>query len=643
MERTAADTRELAVGDFRLDLVRRRMLDARGQAVELSPRLFDALLYFVEHRGELLDRDRLMSALWPGLVVEENNLDKAVSALRKALGDDGEDKRYLVTVPRRGFRFVAEVRPVSLGAQAAEPGGADATLPVAAQPLPRRRRALAAGAAAAAAVGTGLWVWQRPSGGDDPARVDASAATTLAVLPFRPLADGARDEVLELGMADSLIARLSTARGVIVRPIGAVRRYAAADTDALRAARELGVAWVLEGTVQQQGQRARVTARLLEVGSGTAAWSGSFDETFDHVFDVQEAISRRVAEVVVPRLTQRRGDELAGSGTRRIDAYRLYLQARYHTHAYTPDSFRSAIALYQQAIDADPRYVYAHVGLADVLRRNQIMSNTPPRETFDAVRASAQRAAEIDPESGDALAMLGWVAFWYDWDWPRAEQTMQRALELNPSSVEAHTGLAHLLMTKRRPAQALSMFSRAREIDPLSPLHNTLEGGMLVMSGRQEEGIARIERAIGIAPDFYIARLFMGNVLVNDGLVDAGLASLRQAVEFSRGGAWASGMLGHALAQAQRVEQAKTVLRELQVRSARGFLSPASIAAVHAGLGDADAALDALEQAYTARDIRLVFLPVDHRWSPLRGGARFEALARRMGLDSAPPATKLVF
>jgi len=212
--------------------------------------------------------------------------------------------------------------------------------PLSQEPTWRRRAWLAGGAAAtAAAVGVALWGW-RPRADDPPAE-----PTTLAVLPFRPLADAARDEVLELGMADSLITRLSATRRVIVRPVGAVRRYLGRDTEPLRAAQELGVAWVLEGTIQQQGGRTRVTARLLEVGSGTAAWSGSFDESVSHAFDVQEVISRRVAEVLMPRRGERDRAALGVSGTRNAEAYRLHLEARLHSQLFTPDDFRRAIDL----------------------------------------------------------------------------------------------------------------------------------------------------------------------------------------------------------------------------------------------------------------------------------------------------------
>jgi TolB-like protein len=289
-----------------------------------------------------------------------------------------------------------------------------------------------AGAIATIAAGVGVGFFVRQRDGDrvaDVAAPHSAPTTTLAVLPFRPLAEagGPRDEVLELGMADSLITRLSAARTVIVSPVGAVRRYAGRDADPLQAARELGVDWVLEGTIQQRGDRMRVTARLLDVRDGSAAWSDSFDQAFTHVFDVQEAISRRVADVLMPRLGERERYALGVPGTRSIETYRIYMEARYLTKLFTPDAFRRSIALYERAIADDPRYAYAYQGLADVLRRTQYTSNTPPRQTWGRIRALAERAVDIDPQYGDGLAMLGWVAFWFDWDWPRAEREFARA------------------------------------------------------------------------------------------------------------------------------------------------------------------------------------------------------------------------
>lgn len=242
---------------------------------------------------------------------------------------------------------------------------------------------------------------------------------------------------------------MSAARGVIVRPVGAVRRYAgkagAIGVDPIRAARELGVGWVLEGTIAQRGERLRVTARLLDVRNGSAAWSDSFDETFTHVFDVQETISRRVAAVLMPRLDERERGALGVAGTRSVETYRLYLEARYLSQLLTPDAYRRSIVLYEQAIAADPRCAYAWYGLADALRRRHFTSNTPPRQTFERMRAAAQPAVEIDPRYGDGWAMLGWVVYLFDWDWPRSSAWRSSAphrtaaCRLKPS-MSAHSG-----------------------------------------------------------------------------------------------------------------------------------------------------------------------------------------------------------
>lgn len=636
---------QIAVGDFRLDLAQRRLLGADGAVVELSPRLFDALVFFVEHRGELLDKDRLMAALWPGQVVEENNLNKAVSALRRALGDDGVERRYLLTVPRRGFRFVADVHPVAAVMVPAPPAsppveaGPDPAAPAPRADALRRRYVIAASAVgAASAAVVAVYAWHRHA-----ATPPARPAMTLAVLPFRPLVSGRHDEALELGMADSLIARLSVAPGVSVRAVDSVRRYAGRDVNALHAARELDVAWVLEGSLQQSDGRLRVTARLLDARDGTAAWSGNFDELFTGVFEVQDAISRRVADVLVPRLSEQQRTLLGAGGTRSAHAYRYYLQARYHSQLFTPEAYSNSFSLYEQALAADPLYAYAYVGVADLHRRTLFTSNAAPRAALGAARAAASRAVELDPQSGDAWAQLGWVMYYQDWDWPRAEQTMRHAMQLNPSCVDAHYGLAHVLMTLGRGDESLQSFTQARQIDPHSLLVNTLEGGMLSMHGRTDEALARIDRALNINPRFWIAHLVRGAVLLNSGRTATGLQAMRYAAELAGGSAWATGPLAHALATAGHADEARELLLKMLAMGRTGYVSAANIALVYTGLGESAQALDALDQAYETRDSRLVFLQVDHRWAPLRTAPRFMALVQKLKLDPRPPQWKSTF
>ncbi len=430
---------EFAFGGFRLAVTERVLYRRDGSRVELSPRLFDALLHFVERPGRLLDKDSLLATLWPGLVVEDNNLNQLVSALRRALGDEAQGSRFIQTVPRRGFRFVGAVSVQAVGeapvaaAPALAPGPVPAPVPVP-TPVPRpipthtawRFRRMAGWLTLAALLGVGALVIGRFKS------APAAQVTTLAVLPFKPLTQDGRDEVLEVGMADSLIARMSTTPGLVVTSIGSARRFGGAEQDPQRAARELQVQWILDGTIQRWGDRVRVTARLLKAEDGTASWSGSFDERFEDVFGVQDKISERVAQQLAPRLA--RGEQpqrAAATGTRDPVAYEHYLTARYHAQLLRADGLAKSVDLYQRATGLDPNYALAYAGLAETYRRMAIGIDVPPAKALAAGLAAAQQAVQIDPALADAQAALGWMRWWAQWDWPGAEASFRRAILLN--------------------------------------------------------------------------------------------------------------------------------------------------------------------------------------------------------------------
>ena len=420
-----------AFGDFVLERAQQEVRRRDGSALNLSPRLFNALLLFVEHAGELLDKDALMRALWPGLVVDENSLSQVVSGLRRALADDPVASRYIQTVPRRGFRFVATVttlpEPTATGDRGRwqrksrcssihclrprcrhrsrppptqRPGRRSANLDEAALAAPGidRRRGGEPGCA-------GLWASRRA-----PRAGGAGPSSTLAVLPFKPLAAEARDELLEVGMADSLIARLSTVPGLVVRSVGSVRRYAGTEQDPLRAARELDVAWIVDGSLQRRGDQLRVTARLLRSTDGVAAWTGTFDEKFTGVFEVQDAISARVAKVLAPSLEVFAGAHRPVSGlggTRNTDAYQLYLAAARYAQDMRADGLRKSMALYRQALDIDPGYALAWVGLAETHRRTLFGTDARPSEAFEPADVAIRHALALGPGSGRSACRAG--------------------------------------------------------------------------------------------------------------------------------------------------------------------------------------------------------------------------------------------
>jgi len=649
-----------AFGDFVLERAQQEVRRRDGSALNLSPRLFNALLLFVEHAGELLDKDSLMRALWPGLVVDENSLSQVVSNLRRALADDPVASRYIQTVPRRGFRFIATVTaqpdPTATGSklqttaqeslQAASLHPPDVTTPLAPataapdRPGPSTRRhwlhVMLISGAAASLGGGALWAARRASR----AGSSAGAVLTLAVLPFKPLAAEARDELLEVGMADSLIARLSSVPGLVVRSVGSVRRYAGTEQDPLRVARELDVAWIVDGSLQRRGDQLRVTARLLRTTDGVAAWTGTFDEKFTGVFEVQDAISARVAMVLVPNL-----EAFAGSrprapglgGTRNTDAYQLYLAAARYAQDMRDDGLRKSIALYRQALDIDPGYALAWAGLAETHRRTLFGTDARPSDAFEPADVAIRHALALVPDLVEARAEQAFRLYWFDFDWAGAEREFRRALAINPNVATARFGLASLLLNQDRRQEGFAQMRMTRELDPMSPVYNTLEAGYLLEAGRREEARVRLNRALDIAPGFWLAHCTQALLNLAEHNTGEAIAEMRRGVALADGTTRPLALLGSHLAHVGQREEAREILDQLLALAKSRYVSPSSIATVYAALGDVEPALDALDQAFLTRDTRLIFLKDDLRLASLRKEPRFASLIHKLKLDQFGP------
>ncbi|MDL9997544.1 winged helix-turn-helix domain-containing protein [Variovorax sp. J22P240] len=623
-------------GGFVLQPAQRRVLRGDGTSVELTPRLFSALLFFVEHPGDLLSKEVLLQSLWPGLVVEENNLSQVVAGLRRALGDDAQGRRFIQTVPRHGFRFVAPVtRPVALPRKIA-PNESTAASP---DPAPadtwhRRPLLLTLGAGAAVALGGAGWWASR-----HPLRVARSTAT-LAVLPFKPLAAEGRDELLELGMADSLISRLSTVPGLVVRSTGSVRQYAGPMQDPVRAARELEVSWIVDGSLQRRGEWLRTTARLLHAFDGVAAWSGSFDEKFTNVFDVQDQISNRVMQALLPVLHAGLGTPprpLDIGGTRDKDAYQLYLAARWRAQGGRAREVEKGLALLNQAISIDPSYAMAWVELSQVHRRKLWNSDGLASEVFEPADAALRRALQLVPNLAEGHAGLGFSRFWFDFDWPGAEQAFRRALTLNPNTATAHWGLALLLLSQGRLADGFVHLRAARSLDPMSPVYNTLEAGLLCADGQLEAARMRLNRSLDISPDLWLTHLAAGLLHLAAQRPEQGIAAIRRAVALADGTTRPRSVLGVQLARLGEIEEVRSIQRQLLTESRERHVAPTTIASLHAALGEVEPALAALEQGFRLRETRMVFLKDDPHWTSLRAEPRFVALMKALKLDRYGP------
>ncbi len=464
------------------------------------------------------------------------------------------------------------------------------------------------------------------SSGSEPAPV--APIKTVAVLPFKPLLAESRDEALELGMADALISKLSGGEEITVRPLSATRRFNSVEQDSVAVGRELDVEAVLDGSIQISDDRVRVSAKLLRVDDGKQLWAEQFDEKFTDIFAVQDSISERVATALKIRL---RGKEQKRY-TENIEAYQLYMKGRYHALRLTRAETDKGIAYFQQAIELDRNYLPAYVGLAEAYLPMALTSEVPSWEVMPKAKAAALQAIEIDDQSAEAHAMLGYILFFYDWNWQAGEKEYRRALAINPNSAEAHFGYAHLLSNTTRHEEALAEIKISREIDPLSLRINALEGQILFFAGKDDEAIDRLNKTIDLEPNFWLSHLFISRVYSEKGMHAEAVAEAKKAGELS-GNSQSNAYRAYALVKWGKLPEARSVLEELLKLSNERYVPPYSIALVYDGLGEKEKALNYLEKGFAEKDVRMVFLKVEPTWNNLRSEPRFLDLIKRMRLE----------
>jgi DNA-binding winged helix-turn-helix (wHTH) protein/TolB-like protein len=578
-------------GPFELD-TEEQVLRREGQPLPLKPKVFDLLVVLVENSGRVVCKDELMKEVWAGTFVEEGNLAVSMVKLRQALGEAHNERRYIETVPRRGYRFVACVTQ-----------GQDESTDVVAIPA-------------------GM-----PVAFDDDVRAEKG---TIAVLPFKLIGTTA-DEYLGLGLADALITRLSNLRQVTVRPTSSIRKYDGAH-DPVSAGKELRVEWVLDGSLQKSGRRIRVTVQLLNVSDGVLRWAEKFDEKFTDIFEVEDSISERVASTLAVKLT---GDEkrlLAKRYTENTKAYEAYLKGRYFFEKRTTEGCKKGIQYFQQAIEADPNYALAYAGVADCY----ITLNTlfPSHEWNPSAERAALSALEIDTELAEAHASLGRVKT-HRLDWLGAEWEFKKAIELNPNYASAHAWYALYLGEWGRADEALAEIKRAQALDPVSLIINSQFGSLLYVSRRYDEAVEQLRKTLEMDPDFAVAHFVLGYVLE---ALEKYEDSLRE-YELSQGGLEVlpefTACIGRIHAFSGRNEEALHAIDELRRLSESRYVQPTFIALIYAAIGDKDEAFQWLEQAYTEHDEDLCLLKVDPRLDSLRTDPRFASLLQRVGLANS--------
>jgi DNA-binding winged helix-turn-helix (wHTH) protein/TolB-like protein len=600
-------------GPFRLD-VDRRLLLRGSEIVPLRPRVFDTLVVLTERAGQIVTKEELLDAVWPDTVVEENNLSQNVLALRRAL--EGDDAVRIETVPRRGFRLIAELHEELAPPRPARPAET-APAPMTASSGPARVRPLVAAIVLAAAVLVTISiVWLRRTSSP------SLGVRSIAVLPMRNLAPGGEDDYLGLGLADAVTTRLGYVRRLLVRPTASVSALGGSG-DPLAAGRRLGVDAVLAGQIQRSEGRVRVTAQLIGIRDGAEIWSETFDVKEANLFMLEDSVSEAVARALVSRLSPGEKQRLIRDRPTSADAYEAYLEGRFFWNQRSESGTRRARALFERAIAIDPRYAPAYAGLSDALRYFS--------EGDDLARSRevALQALALDDTLAEAHTALANLSLFTDWDFDDAERRFRQALDLNPSYATAHQWYGYCFLVRGDLSGAAREVRRARETDPLSPSIRVDEALMNYYARRYDDANTELRGVLMTHPGYGQALQFLPMVLLMKG--DWEGAKRVCAIPSTSENDWVSANC-RAMVAAFSGNREAAMTSLASVRGPERWATAAVIALV---TGDRDGAIDRLEEGYRLRSATILLIGADPIFDGLHGDPRFEEILRRVGVRPA--------
>jgi len=586
--------RSFEFGPFHLDLSERLLL-RNGKAVPLAPKVFDTLSILVENSGHILEKDELMTKLWPNTFVEESSLSQNIFQLRKVLAEDTPDLQYIETIPKRGYRFSADVTEIMRDDDEA------------ASPYLTNARSLI--------------------------KEDETSLTvkSLAVLPFKPLGEEKADEYLGLGMADATIIKLSGLRQLLVLPTSTVVRYTGRRNNTLTLGRKLNVDAILDGTIQHIDDRVRVTVQLICLESGKTIWSGKFDEHFTDIFAVQDSISEQVAGALALRISGAERKRLRKRHTENTEAYQLYLMGLFFWKKRTKDGLDKAVAYFQQAIKEDPSYALAYALLADSyfwIAYSEVDTATR-KERFEQSRSNALKALELDPFVAEAHAVLATVKVKHDRDPAGAEKAFKRAIAVNPNCAMAHSRYTLFLAAVGRLNESLQKVRRAQELDPVSPDANAGLANVLYLARNYDEAIRYCERALALEPNFLDALVLLGLCYEQKGMLANAIDQFKKAKDANAESTEPLELLAHTCAISGQKDEARALLTELQSSQKPNSLHPYHVALIYAALNQKDQAFEWLAKPYVNWTERLRMLRFDPRMDSLKADSRFAAILQR--------------
>jgi TolB-like protein/Tfp pilus assembly protein PilF len=574
-----ASSSQYEFGSYRLDMPGGTLFRG-GNRVALQPKAAVLLITLVEAAGRVLSREQLLLQVWPGSVVEEGSLSSHISMLRKILGTAPNGHDFIETLPKRGYRFAADVK---------------------------RAR------------------FEVPGGGIDRAM--------LVVLPFENLTAGERYDYFSDGLTEEMITELACLSpehlGVIART--SAMQFKSTSKSVKQIGRDLGVSYLVEGSVRRAGERLRITVQLIRVSDESHLWAQNYERELHDVLEVQTEVARAVAREIQIKLTPHEKQRLDSDKTRSINpqAYELYLRGRHFWYRRTEEGMRKSIECFEQALKYQPGFAAAYDGISDAHTMLACRGMTPAVESFPKAKAAARHAIQLQPELGEGFASLAHVRL-HDWDWVGLESDFQRAAELAPGYAVAHYWYAEYLMAMDRTGEAIRRVQYACELDPLNSVINASMGMIRYLAHDYDGALVDLRRGLEIDPTHYVSHLRVGLVCLQKNLLDEAFDAMRQAVTHSGGGTEALA----GLAQAHGVAGDKVTMQKLMqelAASGHRHISPYNIARVYGAIDDKQRALEWLERAYWEHNPDLIELTREPSFASLRSDAKFLELTKQIG------------
>ena len=612
-----------------------------GLRIRVQQQPMKLLQILLEHPRKVVTREELRSRVWPNESFGDFDqaLNIAIGKLRSALGDSAENPRFIETLPKRGYRFIADVsvldadRPKMAESVAGDPPAPEPGHTLQGTGLavaPKRRLWLTGRVIVALAFVLSLSilsVWLFRSRGPAPAGI-----RSLAVLPLENLSGDASQNYFADGMTDELITDLAQISALRVISRTSVMAYKGARKPLPQIARELNVDAVVEGTVLRSGDQVRITAQLIEASTDKHLWSQSYEGELRDTLALQSRVASAIADQIRINLTPREQAALKNVKVVNPEAYESYLKGRYFWNKRTADGLKAALAYFKQAIEEDPKYAKAYSGLADTyaLLGDWQYAVMTPKEAFPEAKAAAIHALELDNTLGEAHNSLAFVLDGFDWDLDAGGREFQRAIELNPGYATAHHWYAWHLTLLGRFDEALAEMRKAENLDPLSLIINADLAELLGLAHSYDDSIRQSLKTIEMDPNFALAHNQLAQAYLQKHMYAEAVAELQKAVELSRDSPTCIANLARAYVASGKREEAVKLLNTLKKRSTTGYSNASEIAMIYASLGDTDQAMNWLEKGFEERFNPGVLLRPG--FDPLRSDPRFQNLLRRIGL-----------